>query len=207
MSPRPSSAARVTDEPDDFEWPPTADELSVYDVGPDPCHPVHVPARDAQARRRETPPRAASPRVKGITSRPPVAKVPRLVVVAIAAAVVLAAAIAGWSLSRSVPQPVPVETVHHPAPASAPAPPRLKIVATYPVDPAASTASTTSTAAPGAAPAAAGAGMADAPSIPVAPAAAHHTLAGVPPIDAPDAPGAGVVTPDATLDNRLRPQR
>jgi hypothetical protein len=205
MSPRPSSAARVTDEPDDFEWPPTADELSVYDVGPDPCHPVHVAARDAsQARRREAPPRAAaSPRVKGITSRPPVAKVSRLVVVAIAAAVVLAAAIAGWSLYRTTPPPVPVETVHHPAPADTP-PPRLKIVAMYPVAPA---ASAVATAAPRAVPAAARAGVVDAPSIPVAPAAAHHTLAGVAPIDAPDAPGAGAVAPDATPGDGLRPNR
>ena len=205
MSPRPSSAARVTDEPDDFEWPPSGDELSVYDVGPDPWQSVQVAASDAfQARRRESAPRAAvAPRVQGITSRPPVPRVSRLIVAAIAAGVVGAAAIVGWSLFRVTPPspPVPVETVHHPAPAAIP-PPRLKIVATYPVEmlPVDRAASTVSSAGAGAT--VAGPGGVDAPGIPVAPAALHHTLAGVTPIDAP---GAGVAAGDVTTpENAIR---
>jgi hypothetical protein len=74
----------------------------------------------------------------------------------------------------------------------------LKIVATYPVDPGAATAGggTAPTAAPG--------GV-DAPRIPVAPAAAHHALAGVTPLDAPDAPGGAA--PGATPDDGIRPHR
>jgi hypothetical protein len=202
MSPRPASAARVTEEPDDFEWPPSADELSVYDVSADPWQSVQVAASDAfQARRRDSAPRAAvATRVQGITSRPPVARVSRRLGAAIAAAVLIAAAIVGWSLSRATPPPpVPVETVHHPAPA-APPPPRLKIVATYPVDaePVDRAASPGSTPGAGATPAASGPGVVDAPGLPVAPAAVHHTLAGVALIDAPDAPGGGLPARDAT---------
>ena len=200
MSPRPSPAARVKGKPDDFEWPPTADELSIYDVGPDPWQSVQTAASDAfQARRRESAPRAvAAPRVQGITSRPPLARGPRLLIVGVAAAVVIAAAIVGWGLSRVTPPPVPVETVHHPAPAATP-PPRLKIVATYPIEvdrvEVDRVALPGALAGAGAVPAPAGPGVVDAPGIPVAPAAVHQTLAGVAPIDAP---GAGVAAGDAT---------
>jgi hypothetical protein len=200
MSPRPSSAARVPDGRDDFEWPPTADELSVYDVGPDPWQSVQVAASDAyQARRREAAPRAAAaPRVKGITSRPPVPDASRRVVVAIAAVLAVTAAIAVWSLSRATPPPVPVETVHHPAPA-APPPPRLKIVATYPVDPAA----------PGATPAnaratAAPPRVAEAPGIPVAPTAAHDALAAVASVAAPHPPAVRAAPAEATPEAGIR---
>jgi hypothetical protein len=55
--------------------------------------------------------------------------------------VALIAAVAGWVLYRGMTRPAAVERVHHPAPAAAPAatptapPPRLRIVATYPVEP------------------------------------------------------------------------
>ena len=207
MSPRPSSAARVTDEPDDFEWPPSGDELSVYDVGPDPWQSVQVAASDAfQARRRESAPRAAvAPRIQGITSRPPATRVSRLLVAAIAAALIVVAAIVAWSLFRVTPPspPVPVETVHHPAPAATP-PPRLKIVATYPVEsvPVDRAASTVSTEGTGATATVTGLGGVDAPGIPVAPAAIHHTLAGVTPIDAPGAAG-DATTPENGIRSLL----
>jgi hypothetical protein len=207
MSPRPSSAAaRVTHEPDDFEWPPTSDELSVYDVGPDPWQSVHAAAGDAQARRRESPVRpAAAPRVTGILTRPAVARVSWPLVAAITGAVAVAAAVAGWSLFRSTPLPVPVETVHHPAPAAeTKAPPRLKFVATYQVDPAASTAAARRQAGAGPGASSAAPGVVDAPGIPVTPAATQHALAGVSSIDAPDAPIASAATPEDGIRSLLR---
>lgn len=203
MSPRPSSAARVTDEPDDFEWPPTADELSVYDVGPDPWHSVHVAAGDAfQARRRESPARpAVATHVPGITSRPAATRVSRGLVAAIAAALAIAA-IAGWNYSRATPLPVPVETVHHPAPPAAAPPPRLRVVATYQVDPPASAVAPAGDRAAVTAPVA---GRVDAPGIPVAPAAAHHALAGVASVAAPGAPVPATAAARATPQDAILP--
>ena len=36
MTPVPPPRRRDPTNPDDFDWPPTADELSVYELGPDP---------------------------------------------------------------------------------------------------------------------------------------------------------------------------
>ena len=69
MSPRTSAApSDAPRRPDDFEWPPSADELSVYEVGPDPFQAR--PATDTktvEVRRRQP-----SPHI--VVSEPPSAQ-------------------------------------------------------------------------------------------------------------------------------------
>ena len=138
MSPPPAFRPRPRDgaKPiDDFEWPPTGDDLSVYEVEPDPgqtrqraSSPVIV------ARRRERP----QPHQKRTVGRAPQATPKRAGVLAASAIV---AVVAGGALYSAMARPVTVQTVvqtvHHPAPpaATTPPPPKIKIVATYPVEP------------------------------------------------------------------------
>jgi len=129
FQPRHRDAAKPID---DFEWPPTADDLSVYEVGPDawqtrqPDVPRRVPAvrqhERSQPHREPAPERATdAKKLAGIV-----------------AASAIAAAAAGCVLYGSMSRPVPVRAVHHPAPpvVATPPPPRITIVATYPVQPA-----------------------------------------------------------------------
>jgi hypothetical protein len=121
----PSDAPR---RPDDFEWPPSADDLSVYELGPDPFHARQATSNKTVAVRRREP----SPRL--VVSEPPSSqRLPG----AITAAVIVAA-VAGWVLYFAVTRPAPIVTVHHPAvaaPAPSSVPQRITIVATYPAEP------------------------------------------------------------------------
>ena len=138
MSPPPAFRSRPRDgaKPiDDFEWPPTGDDLSVYEIEPDPgqtrqraSSPVIV------ARRRERPQRYQQRPV----GRAPQATPKRAGILAASAIVaVVAGGALYWAMARPVTVPTVVQTVHHPAPAATTAPPpKIKIVATYPVEPA-----------------------------------------------------------------------
>jgi hypothetical protein len=127
--PRPRNAAKPID---DFEWPPTADDVSVYEVGPAPW-PTRQdpPGRNVVVRQRER----SQPHREPAASRPTGVK-QKLAAVGAASAIVAAAA--GCVLYASMAHPAPVRAIHHPAPPAAviPPPPPLTIVATYPVEPA-----------------------------------------------------------------------
>ncbi|MEO5818906.1 MAG: hypothetical protein ABIT71_00250 [Vicinamibacteraceae bacterium] len=199
-APPPPAAAK---RGDDFEWPPTADGLSVYEIGPDPWLALQDAASDAFAARRGE--MAAGEDVD--TSRDDAQRL-----AGVLTAVAFVAAAAGWMLYRATTQPVAIDRVHHPAtvsppvsaPVSAVAPPRLTVFATYPV--AVSTPSRTSAGRARAIPAAltdavAGATIADAsltapalhlaapaaPRVPVHRGASLDALAGVGVVPTPTA--------------------
>ncbi len=203
---------------DDFDWPPQADDLSVYDIGPDPWHALQDVASDTfaerhgdRSRRQTEAARLEAQRLAGVL-----------------AAVAVIAAVAGWVLYRAMTRPPAIERVHHAAPAAAPAPaptarpPRLRIVATYPVEPvapAADPAAPDLAAIPPADLAARDGSPADVrapagplvvaspPGLPVAPATVADALAGVagvaapaaavPPV-APDGPSVASATPSTS---------
>ena len=139
MSPLPASAPRLRPRDaakpiDDFEWPPTAESLSVYEVGPDPFQTRQDPASPVPAaRQREQSQLQQSPQERTAERAP--AKTQKLLGVLAASAIVAAAA--GCVLYGAMAQPIAVHAVHHPAPPPAPtiAPPPITIVATYPVEP------------------------------------------------------------------------
>ena len=139
MSPLPASAPRLRPRDaaqpiDDFEWPPTAESLSVYELGPDPFQTRQDPASPVPAaRQRERSQPQQSPQTRTAERAP--AKTQKLVGVLAASAIVAAAA--GCVLYGAMARPVAVHAVHHPAPPPAPttAPPPITIVATYPVEP------------------------------------------------------------------------
>ena len=144
MSPATASRPRDAAQPiDDFEWPPTADDLSVYELGPDPWQKLQDASSEAFATRRhelsQTRPRQAPTLVRERKpelepARPPQSSMRKRAGVWVALAIVAAAA--GWVVYAAMTRPVPVQTVHHPAPAAATtAPPPITIVATYPAEP------------------------------------------------------------------------
>ena len=125
---RPRDAAKPID---DFDWPPTTDELSVYELEPDPKQiRKGAPSPVIAAHRRERP----QPQQKRTVEPAPMAT--RKLAAGLAASAIVAVA-AGCVLYATMPRPVAVQTIHHPAPpaATTPKPPKIKIVATYPVDP------------------------------------------------------------------------
>ena len=144
MSPVTASRRRDAAQPsDDFDWPPSADDLSVYELGPDPWQKLQDASSQAfAARRRELsqplqkrmPQRAPERVPERAPERPPRATWKRA---GILAALVIVAAASGWALYAAMTRPVPVQTIHHPAPAAAvkTPPPPITIVATYPVEP------------------------------------------------------------------------
>jgi hypothetical protein len=120
MNPGPSSRPPDTAKPiDDFEWPPTADDLSVYEIGPDPWQKVQEASSEVLAARRGP-----------LTPRSQPAPGTRQTLTGVVAAAVIVATAAGWALYSSMTRPVAVRAVHHPAPApttAAPAaPPRSR---------------------------------------------------------------------------------
>ena len=135
MSPAPRSQPRSRDAAkaiDDFEWPPSTDDLSVYEMGPDPWQPrKDAPRQVPAARQRER----SQPPLKPTAERAPQLKEKLAGVLAVSAIVVAAA---GCVLYGTMTRPVPVRAIHHPAPpvAATPPPPPITIVATYPVEPA-----------------------------------------------------------------------
>ena len=137
MSPLPASAPRLRPRDaakpiDDFEWPPTADSLSVYELGPDPFQTRQDPASPAPAARQRE---RSQPQQMQTAERAP-AKTQKLAGVLAASAIVATAA--GCVLYGAMARPIAVHAVHHPAPPAAPTatPPTITIVATYPVEPA-----------------------------------------------------------------------
>lgn len=139
MSPVPASRPRPGDiaKPiDDFEWPPTGDELSVYEMGPEPWQTRQVASRPVSASSpvpASRPVTAARPvsaaRQRELSlpqqrrpAQPAAGTAQKLVAVLAASAMVAAAA--GCVLYGAMARPVPVRAVHHPAPpAVAPPPP------------------------------------------------------------------------------------
>ncbi|HWJ56211.1 MAG TPA: hypothetical protein VNR90_08320, partial [Vicinamibacterales bacterium] len=221
MPPVAASRTRHGAKPlDDFEWPPTADELSVYELGPDPWQKLQDASSQVfVARRRE----ASQRRLMRVVDRAPQPArrywtLTRALVLAGSAVVAMAA---GWFLYGAAARPLPVNAIHHPVPPAAvitaPAPPpAITIVATYPVEPAAPSTALVDREA-GAAPGAAGPIAPDPESAgqaaPVDPPVAGETMAapadtatpagtpsavdpGAQPPDgvgpAPDAPGTGL---------------
>jgi hypothetical protein len=161
MPPAAASRTRHGAKPlDDFEWPPTADELSVYELGPDPWQKLQDASSQVfVARRRE----ASRRRPIRVVERAPqptrtYGTLARALVLAACAVVAVAA---GWILYRTATtRPLPVNAIHHPVPPAAditaPAPPPpITIVATYPV-PAVASSTPLVDHEPGAAPDAAG---------------------------------------------------
>ena len=143
MPPVAASRTRHGAKPlDDFEWPPTADELSVYELGPDPWQKLQDASSQVfVARRREASQRRL---IRVVERAPQPARTywarTRALVVAASAVVAIAA---GWIVYRAVTRPLPVNAIHHPVPPAAditapPPPPPITIVATYPVQPVAS---------------------------------------------------------------------
>ena len=136
MSPATASRPRDAAKPiDDFEWPPTADDLSIYELGPDPWQKLQDASSQAfVARRREL----SQQRPKRAPERTP-ARTPRSsrTLAVVLAAFAIAAAAAGWLIHAAMTRPMPVTAIHHPAPAAevTPAPPPITIVATYPIEP------------------------------------------------------------------------
>ena len=103
---RPRDAAKPID---DFEWPPTADSLSVYQVGPDPFQTQQDPASHVPAARQRE---RSQPQQKRTTERAP-AKTQKLVV----------SSLRRRSSQRppvrahgAMARPVAVHAVHHPPP-------------------------------------------------------------------------------------------
>ena len=169
MSPRSSSArSDPAPRPDEFEWPPKTDGLSVYEIGPDPWQGLQAASHEVFVSHHSE----ASP--------PPAIEDDRLSrrrLAGVITATVIVIGVTSWVLYGALTRPAPIETIHHPAasypaPASVPPPPRITIVATYPVD-GATTASTTTPAATPTTPAAA-------PRMPVALASAEALAAVVP---------------------------
>jgi hypothetical protein len=138
MSPRPPAAqpADPKRSDDDFDWPPKADELSIYDVEVDSWRGLQEASIEAfAARRGKVPPphrqdsRHAAQRLAGVLT-----------------AASLVAAAAGWALYRAAMTLQTVEAGDRPSvvaptlvtkvPAAAPIarPPNITIVATYPVE-------------------------------------------------------------------------
>jgi hypothetical protein len=126
--PRSRDAAKPID---DFDWPPAGDDLSVYEMGPEPWQTRQRAPRPVVAtRRREWP----QPHQK-----PAAAPAPETTqtLAAVLAAFAIIAVVVGCVLYWAMARPVPVRAVHHPAPpAVATPPPPITIVATYPVEPA-----------------------------------------------------------------------
>jgi hypothetical protein len=134
MSPVPASRPRPRDAAkhiDDFEWPPTADELSVYELGPEPWQTRQRASRPVVApRQRERPQPHQKPAPK------PVPETTQKLA-AVLAAFAIIAAVVGCVMYWAMARPVPVRAFHHPAPpvAATPPLPPITIIATYPVDP------------------------------------------------------------------------
>lgn len=139
MSPRPPAPPSNDRKPpvDEFDWPPTTDDLVVYDLSAEPWRGLQQAATDAfAARHGEVPRRREEMRLAA----------QRMAGVLTAAAIVAAAA--GAVIYRAATRPpVSVEAGYR-APAAAPAvaaptkapveaarPPKITIIATYPVDP------------------------------------------------------------------------
>jgi hypothetical protein len=140
MSPRPTppplpSKATDPDRPDraldDFDWPPAADDLSVYEIGSaeEPWQRLQQASVEVFAHRHG---QADAERVGGTLLR---------AVLVTAAAVLVGAT--SWRLYRTTTTSVGVEAGDHLAPAEAPAAapevaaarrPDVTIIATYPVD-------------------------------------------------------------------------
>jgi hypothetical protein len=133
--PPPDSRRRSAD--DDFDWPPPQDDLSIHDLDGAPWSNLQAASNEAFAHRHGEPvPLRRAPRA----SRAQLA-----IVVGMSAVLTVAA---GWALRDAMRYPValiagdvptppttPPTTTVVPAPAQAP-PPRLTVVATYPVTPA-----------------------------------------------------------------------
>src|SRR4051794_24951924 len=120
MPPAAASRTRHGAKPlDDFEWPPTADELSVYELGPDPWQKLQdASSQVLVARRRE----ASRRRPISVVERAPqptrtYGTLARALVLAACAVVAVAA---GWILYRTATtRPLPVNAIHHPVPPAA----------------------------------------------------------------------------------------
>ena len=148
---------------DDFDWPPKGDEVSIYELGPDPWQKLQDASREAfvarQRDRSQTPqpqqpqqlrqplpqqlrqPRQPQPARPAEPAPEPTRKLVRIVT----ASLIVAAAL-GWAIQAATAPSVPVQSFHHPAPAApTPPPPRITVVATYPVE---ADAETETTAAP-----------------------------------------------------------
>jgi hypothetical protein len=140
MSPRPPSPL-PSDGPkgpvDDFDWPPEADDLAVYELDPEPWRGLQEASIEAFAVRHGEIPRRHRHEVRQSAQR--------LAGVLTAAAIVAAAA--GWAIYRAASAPLPVEAGYRPPPATPAAtpapsvaprtrPPDITIIATYPVEPA-----------------------------------------------------------------------
>jgi hypothetical protein len=134
--PRPRGAATPID---DFEWPPKADDLSVYELGSEPWQTRQHASRPASAARQRERPQLHLKR-----AAEPAPETTRKKLAAVLAAFAIVAAAAGCVIYWAMTRPVPVRAVHHPAPAVAatPPPPPITIVATYPVEPAPSNEAT-----------------------------------------------------------------
>jgi len=197
MSPRSSSArSDPAPRPDEFEWPPKTDGLSVYEIGPDPWQGLQAASHEVFVSHHSE----ASP--------PPAIEDDRLSrrrLAGVITATVIVIGVTSWVLYGALTRPAPIETIHHPAasypaPASVPPPPRITIVATYPVD-GATAASTTTPAATPTTPAAA-------PRMPVALASAEALAAVVPMSAHVPAPTAvnprGESTPAVTASEKIR---
>ena len=130
---------------DDFEWPPKADEVAIFEIGPDPWQKLQDASRDAflaRQRERSQPQQPQQPQrtpqtrhtQPTRTAEPAPAPTRKVAHVVIALAIIAAA---GWAIQAATAPTVPVQAFHHPAPAAAaaPPPPQITVVATYPVEP------------------------------------------------------------------------
>jgi hypothetical protein len=140
MSPVPPSRSRGAAKPnDDFEWPPKGDDVSIYELGPDPWQALQGASSQAIATHHRE---RSGPQPQRTAAR--VARAPKatrtLRRVLIASAIVAAAA--GCALYAAMARPVSVQSFHHAVPAAAIATPTAQgpstttIFATYPAEPA-----------------------------------------------------------------------
>jgi hypothetical protein len=141
MSPRPPTAQLPDPKrsADDFDWPPKADELSIYDVEVDSWRGLQEASIEAFAARHGEAPRPQQQDARHSAQR----------LAGVLTAAALVAAAAGWALYRASMATQTVEAGDRPTLAAAPAPvagapaaspvvrtPGATIIATYPVEPA-----------------------------------------------------------------------
>jgi hypothetical protein len=139
MSPRPPTAQPPDPEwsADDFDWPPKADDLSIYDVEVDSWRGLQEASIEVFAARHGEVPRPRPQEARQTAQR----------LAGVLTAAALVAASAGWTLYRVAMAPLPVEAGDRPPVATALAPaagaptespiartPGATIIATYPVE-------------------------------------------------------------------------